>query len=133
MSNYDTVLETITERTFTAMYAFWSALLTAHTVLLSVAVALPAIFIKTELWKFKLVGGAAIFSIFLILLNLAITRIQYKFIGRRLVGYQAEFSKEQCSGDMTRTYRYHKLIHYMEIISAFSLIAEVILLFLISY
>ena len=56
MSKYEERVQVVTERTSSAMYAFWSAMLTAHTVLLSVAVALPSAISSVVAWQFKLVG-----------------------------------------------------------------------------
>lgn len=129
MSNYDNKLETTIERTSASMYAFWSAMLTAHTVLLSVAVALPAATAKADLWQFKLVGTIATLCIFALLFNFAAVRMQYETIGQRLINYETELSEIQRKKDITIAERRRFMMRCAEVIATFGLVIEACLLF----
>lgn len=128
MSNYDERVEIVTERTMAAMHAFWSAMLTAHTVLLSVAVALPAAISSIVAWQFKLVGFIATICMVLVLLNFAAVRMQYEAIGRRLLNLEAELSEAQRARDISVANTRHTLMRIAELLSALGLVVEAALL-----
>lgn len=128
MSNYDERVKEITERTMAAMHAFWSAMLTAHTVLLSVAVALPAISTSSDQWQVKLVGALATASMIALLFNFAALRMQYEAIGHRLHNHESELTESQRKNDIsTALWRNHLMRVVERMVTAF-LVAEAILL-----
>lgn len=128
MSEYDDRIGVIAERTSVAMHAFWSAMLTAHTVLLSVAVALPAAIPSAYLWQFKVVGATATACILALLFNFAAVRMQYEEIGRSLLDYEAELTVAQRKSGITSAVRRHYLVRVAEVIAATGLIIEACLL-----
>jgi hypothetical protein len=83
-SSYDEKVEVIAERTLSAMYAFWSAMLTAHTVILSVSVAIPSAISTATEWQFRLAAFVAVVCMMFLLFNFASIRMQYEKIGQRL-------------------------------------------------
>jgi len=95
MDDYDGRLQQIAERTLTAKLSLWSALLTAHTVLLSVAVAILLTVKPLEAWRFKLGGFIAIVCMLVLLLNFALTKSQYELIGQRLTNPDGELSESE--------------------------------------
>ncbi len=124
MSNYDERVQTVTERTSSAMYAFWSAMLTAHTVLLAVAVALPSAISSVVAWQFKLVGVTATVCMVLLLFNFAAVRMQYEAIGRRLVNLEPELTEAQRARDIAIANSRRTLMRIAELLSAFGLAVE---------
>ena len=64
------------DRLINTSLAYWSALLTAHTVILSVAVALPQFYESRLLWQLKVAGAISSISVLLLVLNFGITRLQ---------------------------------------------------------
>jgi hypothetical protein len=131
MSNFDDRVKEVTDRTFSAMQAFWSAMLTAHTVLLSVAVALPAISPSPDQWQIKLVGLLATASIFALLFNFAALRMQYEAIGRRLHNYESGLTDEERRKDISTALWRNRLIRVVEPSAAASLLVEACLLMLV--
>lgn len=128
MSNYDEKVEVIAERTASAMYAFWSAMLTAHTVMLSVAVAIPTAISSVVAWQFRLVGFVAVACMVFLLLNFASIRMQYEIIGQRLLNLEADFSDKQRNRDISIANMRYTFVRFAEIISAFGLAIEAVLL-----
>jgi hypothetical protein len=128
MSNYDNRLKEITERTVAAMHAFWSAMLTAHTVLLSVAVALPALSPSSDQWQVKLVGVLATASMFALLFNFAALRMQYEAIGHRLYNCESELTDDQRKRDISVALWRYRLMRIVEPTAAASLVVEACLL-----
>ncbi len=128
MNNYEERLEAITERTSTAMSAFWSALLTAHTVVLSVAVALPSFAPTADLWQLKAVALLATACMFSLLFNFASVRMQYEAIGRRLMDLEAEPTESDKKSDITTASCRRMLIKGAEIVAAVGLLLEAVLL-----
>ena len=122
--NFDERIEFVKERTATAMYAFWSAMLTAHTVLLSVAVALSTATPLAVVWQFKLIGFMAMTSMVLLLLNFASVRMQYEAIGQRLLNFEADLSDKQLTSDITTAHTRRRLIRVVELVSALGLAIE---------
>ncbi len=59
MDDYEERRQQIVERALSAKFNLWSAMLTAHTLLLSVAVALLVTGVPTGRGAFKLVGYVA--------------------------------------------------------------------------
>ncbi|MGQ0696937.1 MAG: hypothetical protein ACT4PZ_01720 [Panacagrimonas sp.] len=124
MSNYDERFQAITEKTSAAMSAFWSALLTAHTVLLSVAVALPSFAPAASFWQFKVVALLATACMFALLFNFAAVRMQYAAIGRRLLNWEPGLSDMERKKDITTAMRRNSLIKAAEIAAAVGLLLE---------
>lgn len=128
MSNYDERVKEITERAMASMHAFWSAMLTAHTVLLSVAVALPAISPSSDQWQVKLVGVLATASMFSLLFNFAALRMQYEVIGQRLCNYESGLTEDQRRKDISIALWRNRLMRVVEPLAAILLVAEASLL-----
>lgn len=131
MSNYDERAKEITERTMASMHAFWSAMLTAHTVLLSVAVALPAISPISDQWQIKLVGALATASMFFLLFNFAALRMQYEVIGQRLYNHDSGLTENQRKKDISIALWRYRLMRIVEPLTAVLLVAEASLLMLV--
>jgi hypothetical protein len=128
MDDYDGRLQQIAERTLTAKFGLWSALLTAHTVLLSVAVALLVTVKPLEAWRFKLGGFIAIFCMVVLLLNFALTKSQYELIGQRLTNPNAELSESERNRDLRSAMFRRCLSTVCETVAILGLGAEVVLL-----
>ena len=128
MSKFDDRMKEVTERMFSAMQALWSAMLTAHTVLLSVAVALPAISASPDQWQIKLVGLLATTSIFALLFNFAALRMQYEAIGLRLRNHESELTDEERKKDISTALLRNRLIRVFELSAAVLLVVEASLL-----
>lgn len=128
MNNFDDRVKEVTERMFSAMQAFWSAMLTAHTVLLSVAVALPAISPSPDQWQIKLVGLLATTSIFALLFNFAALRMQYEAIGLRLHNHESGLTDEERQNDISTALRRNRFIRVFERVAAALLVVEASLL-----
>jgi len=124
MDKYDERLQQVVERTLTAKFSFWSAMLTVHTVLLSVAVALLATDTATERWAFKLVGYMAIICMFLLLLNFALAKSQYDVIGQRLAAAEEDVSEAARARDIRRANLRWCLTHACEVGSILGLAAQ---------
>ncbi|MDK9723798.1 MAG: hypothetical protein OEL88_02835 [Sterolibacteriaceae bacterium MAG5] len=131
MSNFDDRVKEVTDRTFSAMQSFWSAMLTAHTVMLSVAVALPAISPSPDQWQIRFVGLLATASIFALLLNFAALRMQYEAIGVRLHNHESELTEEERRKDISTALWRNRLIRVVEPSAAASLLVEACLLMLV--
>lgn len=128
MSNYDERVREIAERTMAAMHAFWSAMLTAHTVLLSVVVALAAIRPFSDQWQVKLVGVLATASMFALLFNFAALRMQHEAVGQRLHNHESGLTEDQRKKDIsTALWRYRLMLVVEHMVAAF-LVAEASLL-----
>ncbi len=128
MDDYGWRLQQIAERTLTAKFSLWSALLTAHTVLLSVAVALLVTVKPLEAWPFKLSGFIAIFCMVVLLLNFALTKAQYEQIGQRLAHPDAELSESDQNQDLKSAMFRRCLSIAGEIIAILGLGVEAVLL-----
>lgn len=128
MANYEEQVQTTIERTSAAMYAFWSAMLTAHTVLLSVAVALPAVVSATTHWQFKLVGVLATVCMLFLLFNFASVRMQYEAIGQRLINHETVLTDIQKRRDISKAETRRSLMRVAELLSAAGLVIEALLL-----
>ncbi len=128
MSNYDERVEAITERTAASMYAFWSAMLTAHTVILSVAVALPSVVSSVSAWQFKLVAVVATFCMAAILFNFASVRMQYEAIGKRLLDLEAELSDQQKEKDIAKANTRRIAMRLFELAAAIGLVVDAVFL-----
>lgn len=128
MDDYDGRLQQIAERTLAAKFGLWSALLTAHTVLLSVAVALLVTVKPLEAWRFKLGGFIAIFCMVVLLLNFALTKSQYELIGERLTNPDTELSASERNRELQSAKFRRRVSALGETIAIFGLAAEVVLL-----
>jgi hypothetical protein len=127
MGDYDGRLQQIAERTLMAKFGLWSALLTAHTVILSVAVALLVTAKPTEAWRFKLGGFIAIFCMVVLLLNFVLTKSQYEQIGRRLADSEAELSESERSQDLRHALLRRQLSAIGEVMAILGLGVEVVI------
>lgn len=125
--DYDGRLQQITERTLTAKFSLWSALLTAHTVMLSVAVALLVTAKPPEAWRFQLVGFVAILCMVALLLNFALTKSQYEKIGQRLADPEVQLSDSEQSKDVNDALLRRNLSWIIEIIAIIGLGVDVVL------
>jgi hypothetical protein len=90
VDDYDIRKQQVVERALAAKLGLWGALLTSHTVMLSVTVALLVAVKPAETWPFRLIGFIAVVCMLLVLLNPAQTKSQYELIGKRLVDPEAE-------------------------------------------
>ena len=124
MDNYDERHQQVAERALTAKFSFWSALLTAHTVLVSVAVALVVTAIPAQKGAFKLVGYIGILCIALLLLNFAVTKSQYETIGRRLRNPDRNLSDAQRSQDLMNAHRRWCISYACELAAIVGLVIE---------
>jgi hypothetical protein len=102
--DYDSRLQELAQRAFTAKFSLWTALLTAHTVLLSVAIALLVTVKPSEAWPFKVVGFVAILCMIVLLLNVGVTKSQYETIGQRLVNPEVEISESERNRDLSKSF-----------------------------
>ncbi len=127
MNDYDARLQQVVERTLAAKSGLWVGLLTSHTVMLSVAVALLVTVNPTEAWPFKLIGVLAIISVLLVLLNQALTKAQYELIGRRLTNPEADLPEAARIRDLKHANLRHRITHITECIAVISLAAETLI------
>ena len=128
MDTYEKRTQQIVERLLAARYSLWSGMLTAHTVLLSVAVALIPGAEQTIAWRFKLVGYIAILCMLLVLLCFASTKEQYEAIGQRLTDPERELTEADQKRDIWWANIRFKLIKVFEAGSALGLLAAAVLL-----
>lgn len=128
MDDYDQRLQQIIERVLAAKSSFWSGLLTAHTVLLSVAVTLLVANFTAEKYAFKFVGYVAIFCVALLLLNFAIVKAQYEIIGQRLAMPATELTQSQQIRDIKNAEFRQFISIAIEMVTILGLGTEVVLL-----
>ncbi len=128
MDAYENRLQKIAERLLTARYSLWSGMLTAHTVLLSVAVALLPSATPEVAWRFRVVGYVAILGMAFVLLSFASTKGQYENIGARLNNSEQELSDSEREHDHRKANTRWKIIKICEAVSTVGLLIEVILL-----
>lgn len=125
MKAYNQKVESVTERLMSAMFSFWSAMLTAHTVILSVSVALittnPA---AAAITQFKALGLVASVSMLLLLLNFAATRKQYEEIGQRLINYDSDLTEAERTHDIKTAKIRYVFMHIVETSSVIGLAIE---------
>jgi uncharacterized membrane protein YcjF (UPF0283 family) len=100
MDDYHERQQEIVERTLSAKLALWAAMLTVHSVFLSVAVGLLATDAIGDKLPFKWVGSLAIVSMILILLNFVMTKAQYEIIGHRLLESEQSLTEAQRVRDL---------------------------------
>ena len=126
---FDQKIESVIERSINAMFAFWSAMLTAQTVILSVSAAVITTGASSSsIWQFKLIGFMATICMMLLLLNFASYRMQYEAIGKRLVNLDSDLSESERASDLQAANTRYKSMRVIEIISAFGLGVEACLL-----
>lgn len=125
---YDQKLESVTEKSINAMFAFWSAMLTAHTVILSVAAAVITTSPSSSFFQFKLIGIIATACVMLLLLNFAALRMQYEAIGRRMVDPASDLSESDRVRDLQTANIRRISMRVIEAISALALAIEACLL-----
>lgn len=128
MDTYEKRTQQIVERLLVARYSLWSGMLTAHTVLLSVAVALLPGVEQTIAWRFKLVGYIAILCMLLVLLCFASAKGQYEAIGQRLASPEQEITEEDKRRDIWWANIRFRTIKIFEAGSALGLLAAAVLL-----
>jgi Na+/melibiose symporter-like transporter len=128
MDAYENRTQQIIERLIAARYSFWSGMLTAHTVLLSAAVALLPSANQQVAWLFKLVGYVAILCMLLLLVCFAATKGQYEAIGQRLASPEKELTEEEKKRDIGQANLRFWAIKVFEGGSALGLFAAALLL-----
>ena len=127
MDAYENRTQQVIERLLVARYSFWSGMLTAHTVLLSVAVALlPSA--GQNAWLFKLVGYIAILCMLLLLLCFASAKGQYEAIAQRVAFPEQELTEKDKKRDMWWANFRFWVIKIFEGGSALGLLAAAVLL-----
>jgi hypothetical protein len=127
MDDYHGRFQQISERTLTAKFCLWTALLTAHTVMLSVSVALLVTVEPIGVWRFKLGGFIAICCMVVLLLNYMLTKFQYEQIGRRLSDSEAELSESERNRDLRHAMLRRRLSSLGEIMAILGLGVEAVL------
>lgn len=127
MDKYAERLQQIKERTLSAKSSLWSALLTAHTVLLSVAVVLLVTQHPPLPWGFKLSGFLAILCMALLLLNFALTKAQYQIIGQRLANPEAELPDSVRDREVGQANFRWRLSEVCEFVAALGLAVQVVI------
>jgi hypothetical protein len=125
---YDQKIESVTDKSISAMFAFWSAMLTAHTVILSVAAAVITTGASSSFFQFKLIAFIATACMVLLLLNFAALRMQYEAIGRRLVNLDSDLSESDRVRDLRKANIRRISMRVVEAISALGLAIEACLL-----
>lgn len=128
MDTYEKRTQQIIERLLAARYSFWSGMLTAHTVLLSVAVALLPGAGQSIAWRFRLVGCIAILCMFFLLLCFALAKAQYEAIGKRLAFPEQNFTEEDERRDIWWANIRFRSVRVFEAGSALGLLATAVLL-----
>ncbi len=127
MENYDIRVQHVVERALAAKFGLWAALLTSHTVMLSVAVALLVAVKPVEAWFFRLTGFIAVICMLLVLLNLALTKSQYELIGKRLADPEADLREATRAQDLRQAGRRHRFFLITEFVAVSGLAAEALL------
>ena len=122
MDDYNELLQQIAERTLTAKFSLWAALLTAHTVLLSVCVALLVTAKAGGVWWFKVGGFIAIGCIVVLLPTFWLTKSQYDHIGRRLSCPESDLSELERRRDLSKALLRGRLCSLFEITAMFGLV-----------
>lgn len=122
MDDYYELLQQMAERTLTAKFSLWGALLTAHTVLLSVSVALLVTGKAGGVWQFKVGGFVAISCIVALLLTFWLTKSQYDKIGRRLSCPESELSESERNRDLNKALLRRRLCSFFEITAMLGLV-----------
>ncbi len=128
MHQYDAYLHKIIDRTHTARYGLWSAMITAHSVFLSVAVALASLSAGTVKWQVQFIAHAAILCILFISGCFISSKAQYEDIGKRLAHYEEERSEVDLIQDIGRTSTRFKIVKWFEILAVIGLNVEALLL-----
>lgn len=127
MDDYDIRVQHIVERALTAKFSLWAALLTSHTVMLSVAVALLAAVKPVEAWFFRLTGFIAVICMLLVLLNLVLTKLQYELIGKRLADPEVELREATRARDLRQAVLRHRFSLIIEVVAVIGLATEALL------
>ena len=127
MDEYELRQNQVNDRLIAARFNFWSVMLTSHTVLLSVSVALLTGAPKNA-WIFKLVGFIAIACILFLLGSFALAKAQYEAIAYRLAFPAKEISEAEKQHDMRKAKMRYWLVKVLEITSAVGLTVAAVLL-----
>lgn len=122
------MIGSVIEKSINAMFALWSAMLTAHTVILSVSAAVITTNSLSTNLQFKLIGLIAMTCMLLLLLNFATLRMQYEKIGQRLINLSSNLSESDRSRDLKTANIRHILMRAIEVISTMGLAIEACLL-----
>lgn len=93
MHQYENYLDKIIDRTHTARYNLWSVMITAHSVFLSVTVALASLSVGTVKWQVQFIAYSAILCILFISICFIASKAQYEDIGKRLAHCEEERSE----------------------------------------
>jgi uncharacterized membrane protein len=128
MDNYESRIQQIVERTRSAQGSLWSALLTAHTVVLSVAVALLVTVTPSEAWQLRWAGFIATVCVVVLMLNFALTKSHYELIGQRLTDPSAEISESERNADLRKAAFRRRLAAIGDAVAISGLSVEVVLL-----
>ena len=127
MDDYEIRKQQVFERALAAKLGLWGALLTSHTVMLSVAVALLVAVKPAEAWPFRLTGFIAVVCMLLVLLNLAQTKSQYELIGKRLADPEADLGEATRDRDDRQARLRHRFSHIAEVVATIGLAAGALL------
>lgn len=110
-----------------AKFGLWGALLTSHTVMLSVAVALLLAVRPVEAWPFSLISVIAIVCIPLVLLIFVLTKSQYEVIGKRVANPEADLDETTRVRDLRQAVIRHRFSAVAEIVAVVGLASEAFL------
>lgn len=128
MDEYEERQREIAERTLSAKLALWAAMLTVHSVFLSVAVALLATEAIVDKAPFKWVGSLAMVSMILILLNFLMAKAQYQLIGQRLLEPEQLLTEVQRTRDLQAAISRNRVATAVEWGSVLGTVAQIVIL-----
>lgn len=126
MDEYQERQREVAERTLSAKLALWAAMLTVHSVFLSVAVGLLAIDTIVDKSPFKWVGSLATVSMILILLNFVKT--QYELIGHRLLESERSLTEVEQTRDLQAAVSRKRVATVVEWGSVLGTVAQIAIL-----
>lgn len=124
VDDYDIRVQQVVERALAAKFGLWGALLTSHTVMLSVAGALLLAVKPVDAWPFTLIGVIAIICIPLVLLNFVLTKSQYEVMGKRVVNPAAELGETTRVRDLRHAVIRHGFSGVAEIVAVIGVALE---------
>ena len=126
VNEYDERLQQVVERTLSAKFSLWAALLTAHTVVLSVSVALVSSE-HTRASFFRLCGFVATCCVIAVLVNFWLTKSQYEQIGRRTADPKGPLPAEERERDLRHAKIRRSLSSVLEIPALLGLLVVAVL------
>ena len=127
MDKFDERFQQITDRTLAARFSLLAALLTAHTVMLSVSVALLVTANHIEACFFKLGGIVAICGMIAILMTFWLTKSQYEQIGSRMARPEAQLSEASRVRDLRHAQIRRRFSSVLEIVALVGLFGGALL------